>query len=239
MAFTQTIKAQDINSMTAKEIYQQSVNIFTHANMQFIVDSSIEYAGEVSEKRAFKVVTKKRDENNSNVLLRFIEPVDLKCTAILLNKEQGDISRFIYFPSLKRVRVVPESDKQKEVLGMGISFAEMTKPKGSFDPVLLNYLKGKKVTQLTLLEDDKKTIFLIDPETLNLLQIEVFEDKQLTKRVEVFEVKEMFAEKVITQWKINDFKKKRLINYQVRVDSIVNEVDNTAFYKNRLKRCNL
>lgn len=225
--------------MSAAEIYQKSVNIFTHPSMQYIVDSTVEYDGKVSEARAFKMVTQKQDEDNSAVLLRFIAPADLKCTAILINKEQGDSNRYVYFPSLKRVRVVPESDKQKEIMGMGISFEEMTKPQGQFEPVLTNYVKGKQVYQLTLLDKNKKTVFLIEPDNLQLIQIEVFEKQKLIKRVNVFEVKEVFDEKVITAWQIHDFNKKRIINYQVRDASISNQIKKSEFYKNRLKRCNL
>lgn len=224
---------------TAQNLYQQSVNIFTYPHMEFVVESHIQHGAAISENRTFKMIAKKTDEENSSLLLRFLQPVDLRCTAILINKKQGEVSRFVYFPSLKRVRVIPESDKQKEVLGMGISFEEMSKPKGEFEPLLNHQINGKPVHKLTLVNQDKKTVFYIDKSNKNLLQIIIFAGSELIKQVDILDSREFFGEKVITHWKIEDKEKQRIITYKVKESSITDKINDEVFNKNRLKRCQL
>lgn len=229
--------AEANNTLSPQELFEKSVNIFSHEQMSFVIDSKIMYGEDVTESRSFFIASKKQDRNNGALLLRFIGPQDIKCTAILMNKVDAKLHRYVYFPSLKRVRVIPESDNQKEVLGMGISYEEMAQPKGLFSPVSEETIDGKTYLKLDLVNDSKKTVFLIKPDSFDLKSIHVYQKDSLQKEVQVKEVREAFGERLIFAWSIKDFTKNRTISYQMQNESITNQVDDAVFYKNRLKRC--
>ncbi|WP_321324895.1 outer membrane lipoprotein-sorting protein [Thiomicrorhabdus sp.] len=223
--------------LDAQEIFTKSVNIFTHKHMSFVIDSDIFYGEGVKEQRSFFIASKKQDKDNAALLLRFVAPQDIKCTAVLINKTDDQLQRYVYFPSLKRVRVIPESDKQKEVLGMGISYEEMTQPKGEFEAVKKVELDGKNQLQLNLIDGHKKTVIYVEPDSFDLKKILVYQDNVLQKEVDIKDIRNLFNQKIIFNWSIKDMLKKRTIDYAIRQDSVVNSVDDGLFYKNRLKRC--
>ena len=225
------------SQLVPQDLYTKSVTIFTHDNMSFVVDSEIFYGEELSESRSFMIASKKQDEQNSSMLIRFVAPQGIKCTAVLMNKSDEDLMRYVYFPSLKRVRVIPDSDKQKEVLGMGVSYEEMTQPKGIFEPVTEVLVDGQTFLKLVLIDQTKKTIFWISPNEFNLKKIQVFKEGVMQKEVLVDDIRTVFNEKVIFAWKIQDFMKQKTVSYRIKEESVSNQIDDSLFHKNRLKRC--
>ncbi len=223
----------------AQSIYDRSVKVFSTNNTAFIVDSEIHYADGETEERAFLLAKTSSSEDKSSVLIRFLAPTNIKCTTVLVNKAAEQTNRFAYFPSLKRTRVIPEKDKQKEVFGIGISYEDLNKPDGLFNPTEMLEQDGKAFYQLTLNEQSKSSVYLISTDEYLLTELTVFRDEQLEKKVKIHQIQEVFGEKMITAWEVVDPKKERAIQYKIRSESIKQNPQKSLFYKNSLSRCRL
>ena len=223
-------------SLTAQQIYQQSVNLFTFKELAFEVQSNTSYGNTVAEQRRF-LVASKHNQPDSSLLIRFLQPKEIQCTSILMNKSADSLSRYVYFPALNRIKRVPDSDKQKEMMGMGISYAEIDKPEGQFLPLEELELDGRVVYKVTLNDGQKSMQAWVEKATMNLIKLEKFENNKLLKTMMVNATKKIYQQKMITDWNIQDFELDRQIHYQVIENTIQVQVDRNLFRKNLLKRC--
>jgi len=232
---TSTSQAFAIES--AEDIYKKGVKIFVHKSIGAIIDSTIHYKNGDQEKRAFFLAKKEQSEDKSSILIRFLEPDDIKCTAVLVNKAGDEDKRYAYFPALKRVRIIPESDKGKEVFGIGISYEDLGVPQGHFEEPKEIDKEGVIHYQLTLVDDNKTSQYLIDSSSYQLKEMNVFKHGTLEKQVIINEIKPYFGDDLITSWDINYPQTNRSIQYSIRPDSITENLKNSLFHKNKLKRC--
>ena len=231
------ISTQAFAIETAEEIYKKGVKIFVHKSIGAVIDSTIRYENGDEEKRAFFLGKKEHDKDNSSILILFLEPDDIKCTAVLVNKEGDEDKRYAYFPALKRVRVIPESDKGKEVFGIGISYEDLGEPQGTFEEPKEVERQGVVNYQLTLVDNDKTSEYFIDSTTFKLNQMDVYKKGKLDKTIVINEIKPYFGDDLITSWDINYPNSSRSIKYSIRPESIKQELSDSLFHKNKLKRC--
>ncbi|HHS99568.1 MAG TPA: outer membrane lipoprotein-sorting protein [Thiomicrospira sp.] len=222
---------------SAEDIYQKGVKIFVHKSIGAVIDSTIQYENGDQEKRAFFLAKKEQGPEKSSILIRFLEPDDIKCTAVLVNKVGEEDKRYAYFPALKRVRIIPESDKGKEVFGIGISYEDLGAPQGKFEEPKEIDKEGVLHYQLTLVDSNKTSQYLIDSTSYQLKEMNVFKNGDLEKKIVINEIKPYFGDDLITSWDISYPKTNRSIQYSIRPDSVTEKLKNSLFHKNKLKRC--
>ncbi|MEA3406357.1 MAG: outer membrane lipoprotein-sorting protein [Pseudomonadota bacterium] len=232
-----SISGSAIAIESAEEIYKKGVKIFVHKSIGAIIDSTIHYENGDQEKRAFFLAKKEQNSDKSSILIRFLEPDDIKCTAVLVNKIGDKDKRYAYFPALKRVRIIPESDKGKEVFGIGISYEDLGAPQGQFEEPKEIDREGVIHYQLTLVDSSKTSQYLIDSTSYQLKEMNVLKNGDLEKKVVINEIKPYFGDDLITSWNINYPKTNRSIQYSIRPDSITEKLKDSLFHKNKLKRC--
>ena len=232
-----SLSTQVVAIETAEEIYKKGVKIFVHKSIGAVIDSNILYQNGDQEKRAFLLAKKEHSDTESSILIRFLEPDDIKCTAVLVNKIDEEDKRYAYFPALKRVRIIPESDKGKEVFGIGISYEDLGEPKGQFEEPKEIDRNGVLHYQLTLIDDDKKSQYFIDSINYHLKQMDVYKSGALEKTIIINEIKPYFGDDLITSWDITYPNSNRSIKYSIRPNSITEDLKDSLFHKNKLKRC--
>lgn len=224
----------------AKDIYQKGVKIFVHKSIGAVIDSTIVYENGDEEKRAFFLAKKDHDENKNSILIRFLEPDELKCTSVLVNSEGEEAKRYAYFPAIKRVRIIPESEKGKEVFGIGISYEDLGIPEGEFDqPEKLTNEAGVSLYKLTLRDGSKTSEYLINADSYQLTQMNVYKQEVLQKSVKINDIQPYFGDDLITSWDIHYPQTNRTIYYSIRPDSVTEKLKSSLFHKNKLKRCKI
>jgi len=231
------LSTQAIAIESAEQIYKKGVKIFVHKSIGAVIDSTIQYENGDKENRSFFLGKKEHDQDNSSILILFLEPDDIKCTAVLVNKESAEDKRYAYFPALKRVRIIPESDKGKEVFGIGISYEDLGEPQGTFEVPKKIAREGVINYQLTLVDNNKTSKYFIDSNTYKLNQMDVYKNGELEKNIIINEIKPYFGEDLITSWDISYPETNRSIQYAIRADSITQDLSDSLFHKNKLKRC--
>ncbi len=232
-----TLATPAMSAETAEDIYKKGVKIFVHKSIGAIIDSTIHYQSGEQEKRAFFLAKKEQSTDKSSILIRFLEPDDIKCTAVLVNKDGDEAKRYAYFPAIKRVRIIPESDKGKEVFGIGISYEDLGIPEGEFETPKQIDIDGVQHYQLTLIDGNKTSQYTIDSGAYQLKEMKVFKHGELEKKVIINEIKPYFGDDLITSWDITYPKTNRSIQYSIRPDSVTEDLKSSLFHKNKLKRC--
>lgn len=220
-----------------KELYKRSVKIFTQDKIALTVDSNIQYSDGSSEQRSFYLAKYEPEAGNRSLLIRFLEPDDIKCTAVLLNSNVDETKRYAYFPAIKRVRIIPEAEKGKEVFGIGISYEDLGEPQGDFQPLETVEIDNTPTYKLTLKGDGKTQVYFIDKATEAFKQMNVYKNGNLQKEIIIQEQQPFLGESLITRWTISYPDSDRKIDYQVRKSSVGNEFSDNIFHKNKLKRC--
>lgn len=79
--------------------------------------------------RKFSSASKKTKEGVSKMIMRFLEPPDVKGTGILsFDNEDKDDDMWIYMPALRKTRRIVSSEKTKSFMGSEFSNADITSP---------------------------------------------------------------------------------------------------------------
>ncbi|WP_345986386.1 outer membrane lipoprotein-sorting protein [Sulfurimonas sp. HSL-1656] len=222
-------------SESAEAIYAKSAKLFSFGNLRFDVAMTVENEGNRQE-RSF-MVAERQSGDASSLLIRFRSPQNIKCTAILIEREQESSSNAIYFPALKRVRIIPEQEEESEAVGMGISYAELDAKKGTFEPLEETLLEGNACYKVTLKRNGNRSIYYIDPVTSVIKKVEIFKGPQLQRIVNIDEVDRFDEQLLITRWQVNDLIKSRKLTYRVDTQSVSRDIKQGLFYHNRLHRC--
>ena len=220
---------------SAESIYMNSARFLSFENLKFSV-SSVTTTKDYTKSRSF-LVAKTTNGNDSSLLMRFKEPSDIKCTAVLLKKENESTSNYLYLPSLNRTRMIPQSKKGSEVFGMGISYSELNGEGGEFAPLEEFMKEGVKYYKVTKLSDPMKSEYTINGDTSEVQSIKVYKNNTLEKEILMDKVIDIDKIRLITKWRIKDLKKDRVIAYMIDEKSVSSKVKSSLFRKNRLDRC--
>ncbi len=232
---TSLVLATSLVANSAESIYMNSARFLAFDNLKFNVNS-VTTTEDYTKDRSF-MVAKMTKGDNSSLLMRFEKPKNIKCTAVLLKKEKGETTNYLYFPSLNRTRLIPPSKKGSEVFGLGISYAELNAEGGEFAPLEEFIKDGVKYYKVTKLSDSVKSEYIINSASSAVESIKVYKDNTLEKEILMDKVTEFDKTKLITKWRINDLKKSRVISYSIDEKSVSSKVNSSLFRKNRLDRC--
>ena len=80
--------------------------------------------GRVRE-RALTLLTKRGDGKNDKLLIRFTHPADIRGTGFLVWEHDADDERFLYLPSLGRVRRIAGSETQESFVGSDFTYEDI------------------------------------------------------------------------------------------------------------------
>ncbi len=235
IASIQVIHATE-SSLDAQRIFKESINVFSMPTIHFIVDAEINERGN-KETRSFMIAKQTQNIDNYTLLMRFLSPMDIKCTAILINHTPKGMYRYAYFPSLNRVRMIPQQDSSKEILGMGISYDDLSDQKKNFSKAELITENNQKYYKLTQRTDYTHTIYYIGQHSRLLHKIEFFEQQHLTKRVLMMDTLEYQKQTMIKTWCIEDLKNTKTITFKIREKSVSDKINKQLFQKTKLDRC--
>ena len=79
--------------------------------------------------RKFSSASKKYPDGVTKMIMRFLEPADVKGTGILtFDNETGDDDMWIYMPALRKTRRIVSGEKTKSFMGSEFSNADITSP---------------------------------------------------------------------------------------------------------------
>ena len=233
---TQVIFAQ--SSAKAEAIFEKSTKLFSLPNISFIVHSDI-IGKHSKEKRSFFLAKQSKSQDDYSLLLRFIAPSDIKCTAVLVINSKAKAKRYAYFPALDRVRIIPAKDEGKEVFGIGISYDELSSTKGDFVSAATVKQGAKTFHKLVLIYKNKQTNYYINQKNNLLEKIEIHKNKKLVKKISVLETMNFKGNKIIKKWKVDDLVHQKHIDFSIEKGSVTDKINKNIFFKNKLERCTL
>lgn len=224
-------------ALDGNKIFLNSTKFFSLPTISFVVDAEIEQ-GSTRETRSFLIAKKSYEIDRYVLLMRFIQPSEIKCSAVLIQHHSNkSVNRSVYFPALGRVRIIPEQDSAKEVLGLGITYDDLGNPKKEFSETESITEKGEHFYKLSNINGNKKSVYYIDKKDNFLKKIAFFENEKLTKRVIVQETLTYNNELLINRWLIDDIKNKKKVQFNIRKDTITDNFKENILQKNKLDRC--
>ncbi|MBT8348114.1 MAG: outer membrane lipoprotein-sorting protein [Sulfurovum sp.] len=224
--------------LDAEEIFEKSIKLFSLPNISFIIHSKISMK-QYTEERSFFLAKQSASLYEYDLLIRFITPKDIRCTAVLIKNNNDKIKRYAYFPALNRVRMIPNTDENKEVFGIGISYNELSKKRGTFTTVEEIKEGNKTLYKLILEYKNTQRHYYIDRDSKLLRKIEIYERTKLTKRVTIQETFTFQGKLIIKRWNVKDMEQDKNIDFIIDQMSVTEKVNPNLFYKNRLERCRL
>lgn len=224
------------NTFDARKIFEESIKLFSIPNISFTVHSTIE-SPYTKEERSFFLAKRSRGKDEFDLLIRFITPAEIKCTAVLVKNKEQSVKRYAYFPALGRVRVIPQRDENKEVLGLGISYNELSKAKGTIKAVEQVRENNQSVYKLLMQYKDIDTYYYIYKRSKLLQKIETFKQGKLIKSVTVKNTMQFEGKTIIQQWSVKDITQDKQVHFQIDEKSITPETSPRLFEQNRLERC--
>jgi outer membrane lipoprotein-sorting protein len=143
---TTGVMAQE--ELTALEIVNRAQDVLRVKGVQAV--SVLRIIDEKGRERVRKIkqVTKLYDNGETEKkLIRFIEPADVKGTALLTfdyNNKEDDL--WVYVPTLRKVRRIVSSEKSKSFFGSEFTYADMSPP--SADDFDFRLLGDEKVNDV-------------------------------------------------------------------------------------------
>ena len=220
----------------ARQVLEESVRLFSRDNVRFLVHVTMEKEGG-TQRRTF-LVARHEGGNEKNLLIRFLAPSTLECTAILTRQRQEAAQTYVYFPSIGRVRIVPRSKENREAVGLGISYADLHDSGGRYAPLEILEKDGRTIYRVVR-EDgrDGKRVYTIDAATKILKRIEIYEKGILAREVVIERTGEVDGRPMVLAWRVIDRTKHRTMHFRVDPSSVSSEISVSAFRISRLKRC--
>lgn len=219
----------------AQALFSQSTRLFALDNVRFTVHAT-QSAGDHRQERIFMVARRTEGEEN-RLLIRFMEPKPIECTAVLTLESPGESTHYVYFPSLKRVRMIPSAEKDSEVVGLGISYRELDTHHGRFDPVETVTYDGRPHYRLVRHTGKSRAVYLVDPESRAIRHISLYDGEQLKREVIIDAIGTYNDRAVITEWRVHDAVRQQEYTYLANYASISEAPDASLFSRNRLQRC--
>ena len=235
LSFLLSLTYSSLFALSAESVYNNSAKLFAFENLTFTVNSNV--VGEGSQKKRSFLVAKKSSNETSSLLIRFKKPSDIKCTAVLVNTKKEKSTNYVYFPALKRTRVVAKKDKNSEIFGLGISYAELNSQNDSFEPLEEVMQDSVKYYKITKLKSKMKYIYYINSNSSSIEKILTYKNATLVKEIRIENIIKKGNNSLITKWSIDDFKKNKKLHYSIDEKSITSKLKSSMFHKNRLANC--
>jgi|Deesub1362B_J571_1020462.scaffolds.fasta_scaffold06429_2 hypothetical protein len=121
------VQAQELNG---RQIMERVLNRTTWKDMQASVELRLINAKGQMRVRKMKTFSRKRTASESDMLMRFVAPPDVKNTAFLIiEHEKGDDERYLYLPALRRVKRIASSGKGGNFMSSDFTYYDIGRPK--------------------------------------------------------------------------------------------------------------
>jgi hypothetical protein len=204
-------------------IMSKSRDLSLSGSMSANINLSITEKGGNSRVRTISMTTKSYPDGMEKRFIRFIEPVDVRGTAMLVidNKNISD-EMWIYLPALKKTRRIVSTEKGKSFMSSEFSNADMSSP--TLSDFVNKHITGSGLDNIWIIEstpvnEDKadeygysKKISYISMDKYQILKMEFYNfDNELFKTIEIksiyplqdgkFIIKNMVANNILTRRK--------------------------------------
>ncbi len=115
---------------SGKAIMEKALNKSTWKYMQGDVELILINSQGQKRVRKIKMFSRKRNENESDMLMRFVAPPDVKNIAFLtIEHSNADDERYLYLPALRRVKRISSSGKGGNFMSSDFTYYDIGKPK--------------------------------------------------------------------------------------------------------------
>lgn len=115
---------------TGKEIMKMVVKKATWKDMTADLTLTIVSSKGAKRVRKIKMFSRKRSEEESDMLMRFVSPPDVAGTGFLLIEHADrDDDRYLFLPALRRVKRIASSGKGGSFMGSDFSYYDIGRPK--------------------------------------------------------------------------------------------------------------
>ncbi len=222
-------------SPTAKEIYEKSAKVLSFEKIRFEVTSLMQ-SRRYTEEQRFSL-TNTSDGDKRATLICFLEPKNIRGTAMLLAKDTQKSSTVVYLPSLGRSRIIPRQEEDNEAFGLGLSFSEMQNRVTALQRLPDIQKGGRSYYRIAKEEEHQKTLYLIDKESMVIREMDIYHGDKAVKKIVVDRFALLHDKPLITQWHIKDFTKKKEIAYRVDTRSITTAFDKSALKRSAISHC--
>ena len=81
--------------------------------------------GKIEKERKLKTWRLWNNNNNEMLLIKFMEPNDIKNSAFLSVKKEGKSTQKLYLPSFQKVRLIAESSKNASFMGSDFNYSDL------------------------------------------------------------------------------------------------------------------
>jgi hypothetical protein len=208
-------------------------------SMSATINLTITEKGGSSRKRAISMTTKSYPDGIEKRLIRFIEPADVRGTAMLIvdNKVAQD-EMWIYLPALKKTRRIVSSEKGKSFMSSEFSNADMSSP--TISDFVHKHIAGSGSNNQWIIESTpvsegkadeygySKKISYINSENYQVEKMELYNfDNELFKVVEINDVLPLSGGKfIVTNMTANNLitsRKSEIIMTDIKENLIVDD----------------
>lgn len=125
--FTTALPAQEL---TGRQIMEKALNKTSWQDMVGKVQLILTNERGQQRIRQIKMYSRKRNANESDMLMRFVAPADVKGTAFLtIEHQNSDDERYLYLPALRRIKRIASSGKGGNFMASDFTYYDIGKPK--------------------------------------------------------------------------------------------------------------
>ncbi len=125
-----TVYSVSAQELSGYEIMKRSLNKTTWQDMQGEVELILINSRRERRVRKMVMYSRKRTPNDSDMLMRFTAPADVKGTAFLLREhENSDDERYLYLPALRRVKRIASSGRGGNFMSSDFTYYDIGKPR--------------------------------------------------------------------------------------------------------------
>ncbi len=115
--------------LTAYEIMKKTLNKSGWKNMRASVEMILTNAANKTRQRTIEMYSRKRTETESDMLMRFIHPADVKgISFLLIERSNAEDLRYLYLPALRRVKRIASSGKGGNFMSSDFTYYDIGKP---------------------------------------------------------------------------------------------------------------
>lgn len=116
--------------LTGREIMNKALNKTSWKDMKADVELILTNSRGETRIRKIKMFTRKRNSDESDMLMRFVAPADVKGTGFLIiEHKDGDDDRYLYLPALRRIKKIASSGKGGNFMSSDFTYYDIGKPK--------------------------------------------------------------------------------------------------------------
>lgn len=116
--------------LTGRQIMERSLKSGDWKDMQGDLTMVLTNARGQQRVRKLKFYSRKRNADESDMLMRFLEPADVRGTGFLIiEHKDADDDRYLYLPALRRVNRITSSGRGGNFMGSDFSYYDIGRPK--------------------------------------------------------------------------------------------------------------